>query len=205
MKRSPLRFVIVTVVAGGVTLGLFWIMQALVGVAYELRDAKASPVVDFVRLKRDATPEPKKREMPKLTPPEQPPPPPQIAPSNQLDPSEGVQQILAVVDAVAEIEAAASLAGGGSDRDVVPLVRVDPQYPLQAARRGIEGWVVVRFTISAAGTVKDAVVTASDPRSIFDKAVLQAVSKWKYNPKIENGAPVERTGVTVRLDFDLRA
>jgi protein TonB len=205
MKRSPLRFVLVTVVAAGVTLGLFWIMQALVGVAYELKDSKGSLVVDFVRLKRDATPEPKKREMPKRTPPQQPPPPPQISPSNQLDPGEGVQAIQAAMDTSAELEAATGLSGGGSDRDAVPLVRVNPQYPMQAAQRGIEGWVVVQFTISAAGTVKDAVVTASDPRTIFDKAAIQAVSKWKYNPKIENGAAVERTGQTVRLDFDLRA
>jgi protein TonB len=48
-------------------------------------------------------------------------------------------------------------------------------------------------------------VTASDPRSVFDDAALQAVRKWRYNPKIENGAPVERPGVTVRIDFELRA
>jgi hypothetical protein len=51
MKRSPLRFVVVTIAAGGVTLGLLWIMQALVGVAYELGDSNPPPVVDFVRLK----------------------------------------------------------------------------------------------------------------------------------------------------------
>ena len=205
MKRSPLRFVVVTIAAGGVTLGLLWIMQALVGVAYELGDSNPPPVVDFVRLKRDATPEPKKREMPRRTPPEQPPPPPQITPSNQLDPGEGVEEILAVADASQGIEAIATLGGGGSDRDVVPLVRVEPQYPMRAAQRKIEGWVVVRFTISAAGTVKDAVVTASDPPLVFDDATLQAVRKWRYNPKIENGAPVERPGVTVRIDFELRA
>jgi protein TonB len=205
VTRSPLRFVVVTVVAGGVTLGLFWIMQALVGVAYELKDGKTPQIVDFVRLKRNATPESKKREMPKRTPPQQPPPPPQIAPSNQLDPGEGVLAIQANVDTSAELAAATGLTGGGSDRGAVPLVRIDPQYPMQAAQRGIEGWVVVRFTITAAGTVKDAVVTNSNPRSVFDKAALQAVGKWRYNPKIENGVPVERTGEVVRLDFDLRA
>lgn len=205
MKHPFLRIIVGTIGAGGITLALFWIMQALVGVAYQLRDPKPPPVVDFVRLKRDAAPEPKKREMPNRAPPEAPPPPLQITPSNQLDPGEGVAEILGGLDTSAEIEAAATLGGGGSDRDVVPLVRIEPQYPMRAAQSGIEGWVVVRFTISAAGTVKDAVVESSDPRSVFDEAALQAVRKWRYSPKIEDGVPVERPGITLRFDFDLRA
>ncbi len=54
-------------------------------------------------------------------------------------------------------------AAPSSDSDIIPLVRVLPQYPPQAMSRGIEGWVIVEFTISAAGTVKDPVVLESDP------------------------------------------
>ena len=70
---------------------------------------------------------------------------------------------------------------------MVPLVRVEPQYPMSAKQRGVEGWVELMFTITAAGTVADIVVTASVPGTIFNKSAVQAVSKWKYNPKIENG------------------
>ena len=59
------------------------------------------------------------------------------------------------------------------------------------------------FTISAAGTVKDAAVVASEPGTIFDRAALKAIRKWKYNPKIEDGVAVERSGVPVRLKFVL--
>ncbi len=43
----------------------------------------------------------------------------------------------------------------GSDRDVIPLVRINPEYPNRARERGIEGWVQVQFTITPAGTVAD--------------------------------------------------
>jgi protein TonB len=90
-----------------------------------------------------------------------------------------------------------------SDTDVVPIVRVQPQYPLRASERGIEGWVEVEFIISKLGTVKDPRVINSHPSSIFDRSALKAIRKWKYNPKIEDGEPVERPGVKVRLKFDL--
>ena len=99
-----------------------------------------------------------------------------------------------------------SLGGtGGADRDAVPLVRIEPDYPMQARQRGIEGWVVVEFTISTAVTVKDATVVASEPGNVFDRAAVQAVRKWKYNPKIVDGKPVERPGVKIRLDFEMES
>jgi protein TonB len=96
-----------------------------------------------------------------------------------------------------------NIAIAAADSDVVPIVRVSPQYPLRASERGIEGWVEVSFTISKLGTVKDAVVLNSHPSSIFDRAALKAIRKWKYNPKIEDGEPVERSGIKVRLKFEL--
>src|SRR5207247_699112 len=93
--------------------------------------------------------------------------------------------------------------GGGSDHDVMPLVRIEPDYPLAAAQRGLEGWVIVRFTITPIGTVRDAAVVKSDPKWTFDEAAVRAVSRWKYNPKIEDGLAVERRGVQVLLRFQL--
>ena len=63
--------------------------------------------------------------------------------------------------------------------------------------------VEVEFTISRAGTVKDPRVVAYEPSTIFNKAALRAIKKWKYNPKIENGKAVEQPGIAVRLRFAL--
>jgi protein TonB len=122
--------------------------------------------------------------------------------SQNLNPDEGVGVMVPDVAAGLDL-AEADLSAGGSDRDVVPLVRVEPQYPMSAKQRGIEGWVELRFTITAAGTVADIVVTAANPGTIFNRSAVQAVSKWKYNPKIKNGTAVDRPGVRQRIKFQL--
>ena len=187
-----------------ITLGLFWVMQALIGVAGELQEEGRSLSVDFVRLKKDRPPEEKKRERPDRKPPEQPPPPPEMNYAKNMNPDDAVGAIVPMVDASVELASATNLGAGGADRDVMPMVRVEPQYPLRAAQLRIEGWVELRFTISKTGGVKDVVVTKADPRKTFDKAAVSAVRKWKYTPKVENGEAVERPGVDVRLEFGLK-
>jgi len=197
-----LRLLVVSLVAAAITFSLFWVMQALIGVAGEMLEGKSNLVVDFVRLKRDSEPETKKREIPDRTPPEQPPPPPEIDFSQNLDPDAAVSEIVPVVDTSLQL-AADDLGAGGSDRDIVPLVRVEPQYPARAKQRGVEGWVELMFTITATGRVADVVVTQSHPGTIFDSAAVKAVRRWKYNPKVENGVAVDRSGVRIRLTFTL--
>ena len=74
---------------------------------------------------------------------------------------------------------------------------------MRARQRNIEGWVQVEFTITRAGTVRDVVVVKSHPGTIFDKSAVRAVSKWKYHPKIEGGAAVERLGERTTLTFEM--
>jgi protein TonB len=197
-----LRLFSVSIIAATITFALFWVMQALIGVAGEMLEEKPALVVDFVRLKRDTTPETKKREIPDRKPPEQPPAPPQLDFSQNLDPGAAMAAVAPVVDAQLDL-VTADLGSGGSDRDVVPMVRVEPQYPMSAKQRGVEGWVELMFTITKAGTVTDIVVTAANPGTIFNKAAVQAVSKWKYNPKVENGVTMDRPGVRQRIKFQL--
>lgn len=200
-----LRFPAAAVLAGLVTFGLFWVMQALIGVAGELREGKPQPKVEFVRLRRDTTPETKEREKPQREVPEQQPPPPEMNLAQSLNPGEGVQDIIPMVDTGTQLAEATSLGvGGGSDRDIVPLVRVDPDYPPRARQQGIEGYVDVEFTISPVGTVQDARVIGAQPALIFDSAALTAIRRWRYNPKMEGGVAVARSGVQVRLRFELR-
>jgi protein TonB len=91
----------------------------------------------------------------------------------------------------------------GSDRDALPLVRVNPDYPPRALANGIEGWVQVQYSITAAGGVRDATVVASDPKNVFDEAALKAIARWRYNPKVESGVAVERVGLQTVIRFEL--
>jgi protein TonB len=198
------RYLVSFVFAGAITFGLFWLMQALIGVEGQLDESKAPKVIDFVRLKRETETETKERELPNRKPPEKEPPPPELNLSQNLRPDSGDATFAAGLESAVELTGGPGLGGlAAADTNAVPLVRVQPTYPMRAAQRGIEGWVEVEFTISKAGTVKDPVVVGYEPSNIFNKAALQAIRKWKYNPKIEDGKPVEQPGIIVRLRFNL--
>ncbi len=162
------RLPVAVALACVITFGLFWAMQALIGTTRELQEGKPRPSIDFVRLRRDNTPQDKKREPPKREKPEQPPPPPDISMSKStLDPGEGIAAIGPMIDATAALDGGLT-SGGGTDRDVVPLVRIEPEYPMRARQRAIEGWVQVPFDVNKAGSVTDAFVVASSPPKTFE-------------------------------------
>lgn len=85
---------------------------------------------------------------------------------------------------------------------VVPLERIPPKYPARAANRHIEGWVKIEFTITASGTVENAVVVEAQPAEIFDEAALKAINQWTFKEKIVNGIAVEQRAVQT-LQFKL--
>ena len=185
-----------------VTFGLFYLMQALIlGKDMKLGEASGT-MIDFVRLKKDSELDLKKRKMPDKKEPEEPPPPPDLRTMTSNKPSQEMGDMAFAIDVDVDM-GGTGFEIAASDTDVVPIVRVQPQYPLRASERGIEGWVEVEFTISKLGTVKDPEVINSHPSSIFDRSALKAIRKWKYNPKIEDGEPVERPGIQVRLKFEL--
>jgi protein TonB len=186
----------------GVTFGLFYLMQALIlGKDMKLGEMSGT-MIDFVRLKKDSELDLKKRKMPDKKEPEEPPPPPNLSLARSNKPNQDMGDMAFAIDVDIDVGGTDILIAA-SDTDVIPIVRVNPQYPLRASERGIEGWVEVRFTISKLGTVKDPRVLNSHPSSIFDRSALKAIRKWKYNPKIEDGEPMERPGVNVRLKFQL--
>jgi protein TonB len=106
-----------------------------------------------------------------------------------------------------------SIAGGGpflgnwegnplAEGDVLPIVRINPQWPRKALVEGIEGYVVVEVLIGVDGSVRGVVVIESMPKRLFDRNVIRAVLKWKFKPRIVNGVPVERKAIQ-KLDFNL--
>jgi TonB family protein len=77
-----------------------------------------------------------------------------------------------------------------------------PNYPERARARGTEGWVDLEFTVSKDGTTRDAVVRAAEPAGTFDRAALDAVKRWRYEPRVVSGNVVEQR-VETRLRFRL--
>lgn len=202
----PLRYGAAAALAGVVTFAILFTMQALVvGQRGEVKDYKSARVVDFVRLRREADPEPKKRELPQRVAPQQAPPPPDVQLSNLPDANP-----IELAAAMPAFEASLDIGKGSgegaaaaNDADVVPLVRVNPQYPARAMQRGVEGWVHLAFTVTEAGTTKDIEVVEAEPTNYFEDAAVAAVRRYKYRPKLENGAAVARPGVELVLSFKL--
>jgi protein TonB len=194
-----------------VVFGLFYLMQSLIALdRIELTDAKAMRVADFVRLRREDQVEEKKRELPqKRTTPEAPPQPALKTPSGPA--GGGAAQHAIKLEAPQPVleQHAVRLSGGPqlgrapADGGVIPLVRIQPIYPRDAAEKRLEGWVRMEFSIDAKGAVRNAKVIGAQPPGVFDRAAIQALRKWKYKPKIENGVPVEQHGIQVQLTFKL--
>jgi|SRR5215475_5365449 len=205
-QLTHLRFPMALVGALLITMALFAFLHMLISRRGDLGEATSVVKIEFTRLRTESEIETRKLEKVKQEKVEQAPPPPQISlQKSTMDVGEGgdIGAIQTLVQQ--QTQSMGNINSGGGDRDAVPLVRIDPDYPMQARQRGIEGWVVVEFTITTAGTVKDPVVVASEPGTVFDRAAINAVRKWKYNPKIQDGKAVERPGVKVRLDFEMES
>jgi TonB family protein len=89
-------------------------------------------------------------------------------------------------------------------KDIKPpklLTQVDPVYPEEARKAGIEGIVVVEAATDETGHVKSVKVLKSIP--MLDQAAIDAVKQWVYEPMVINGEP---KGIvfttTVRFSLD---
>ncbi|HUO82366.1 MAG TPA: energy transducer TonB [Gammaproteobacteria bacterium] len=91
---------------------------------------------------------------------------------------------------------------GGGDGEAVPVLRIEPQWPRQAALAGTEGWVELGFTIRPDGSVADVVVLAAEPRRVFEQSAVNAIRKWRFKPRVVDGRAVERRA-TQRIEFVL--
>jgi protein TonB len=77
-----------------------------------------------------------------------------------------------------------------------------PIYPPQAAAQGLEGYVVVSYTVTAQGTTEDVVaIESSDP--IFESASIDSVKRYRYEPRVIDDVPVAVPGLTIRIAFSL--
>jgi len=69
--------------------------------------------------------------------------------------------------------------------------RADIEYPADAAKEGIEGYVVVHLLIAKDGSVQLAKVLEAEPQGVFEKKVLDGVRDWRFMPARYKGDPVQ--------------
>jgi len=79
------------------------------------------------------------------------------------------------------------------------VTRVEPDYPREAIVAGAErGSVKARMTLDGNGNVTRVEVVEANPRRVFDRAVVRALSQWHFNE-----GPSGRT-VETEVEFKLR-
>lgn len=91
----------------------------------------------------------------------------------------------------------------GVNQQAMPLYRVDPNYPPRAVKRGIEGYVLMNFTIDETGRPVQIEVVEANPRRMFEREAIRALRSWKYQPKIIDGQAMPQPGQRLRLEFKL--
>ena len=196
------RYAFSVVIGTVVTLSLLFVMHLLIVTGKQaLTKPRDRANLEFVRIKRneslnleDFTPE--KPPKPPETPPETPP-----QDMDNVDPDTPTINV-----APPTVDANTEIGGPGgmniAEGDYLPIVRVAPVYPARALSRGLEGYVDMSFTVTTTGTVKDPVVDFSTS-SLFERAAIRAVLKFKYKPRVVDGVPVEVPNVKTRITFKI--
>ena len=81
------------------------------------------------------------------------------------------------------------------------IKQVDPVYPEEARKAGVEGIVILEAKADEQGNVVEARVLRSVP--VLDQAALDAVKQWTYEPLIIDGKP-RKVLFTVTVRFALK-
>src|ERR1700682_3773450 len=69
-------------------------------------------------------------------------------------------------------------------RGAVPSERVEPIYPREAIKDNIaSGKVVARLQVDEKGLVTSVTIVEANPRRVFDREVIKALSQWKFKPE----------------------
>lgn len=207
--RLPISFVL----SLAFTVALFWLMHIMISQREIPDTVLAVPRIDFSRLVRDSDTQEIARVKPEIKKIEPPPSPQNVSTNTKASVAAGLDQSSlapAGVDFGGTGEGglrtggAQSLAmASGNDRGPVPQVRIDPEYPPQAKDRGVEGWALFQFTVTREGRVKDIVILDAQPKGVWDRSIIRAVSNWRYQPALRDGKPLETVGVKIRHVFEL--
>jgi len=139
-------------------------------------------------------------KLPEIKRVETPPPPPMIERRKASKPTERIADIKGSIPVFTPPKITRSLTAiTVSDRDPQPLVRIAPIMPPRAEK---SGHCRVRFNVSAEGAPYDVKATYCT-QSLFERATIKSVTRWKFNPKIVNGRPVAMTGVENKVTYRL--
>ena len=200
IKRALITFPIAFLV----TASLIILMVALIEFSDSPLDKKKRvklPDIFMPEAEEMVNREVQKPEKPKAD--EQPPPDIPQQDFDQIDGDSQIGSIAAPNSMKADLDLSIGTGLSASDGEFLPIVKVAAQYPARASARGIEGYVLLEYTVTKQGTVSNPVVIEAVPAKIFDRAAIKSALKYKYKPRVVDGVPQDVPGVRTKITFQL--
>ena len=179
---------------------IFLLMQYLITTnIFDKRNNEDISYLEFIRINSDDSLLERDRKIPERPKPEKRPPPP---------PDIDLQQDTKLVRPDLDIELpnfsvpvdfGGAFLGDMSDLQgtssaLIPMVKVQPQCPIQAIQGGIDGTVQIYLVVGPNGRVKLARIVRATNGTLFNKEATKAIRRWQFKPKVINGIPVEQAG-----------
>ena len=181
------------------TFIVFLIIQQLILRSGELiKQNKAPNLVEFIRIKQDDNLQERTRTLPEKPPKPKRPPTPEL----QLDPNKpppinnfdfDIPDFSLPTDFKGAFLGDISNLTSGTSQ-LIPIVKVAPRCPREAAISGIDGSVLMVLNVNANGKVDKVVIKQAKPPNVFNSEAVRAVRRWQFKPKTIDGVAVDQKG-----------
>ena len=80
------------------------------------------------------------------------------------------------------------------------LTQIEPVYPEDALKKGIEGQIIVQVFINSEGRVKETLIMKGIPNSGLDKAAMEAIRGTSFKPALKSNKPIG-VWISIPLNF----
>ena len=181
------------------TFFVFLIIQQLILRSGELtKQNKAPNLVEFIRIKQDDNLQERTRTLPEKPPkPKRPPTPELELDPNKPPPINNFDFDIPDFSLPTDFKGAflgdiSNLTSGTSQ--LIPIVKVAPRCPREAALSGIDGSVLMVLNVNANGKVDKVVIKQAKPPNVFNSEAARAVRRWQFKPKTIDGVAVDQKG-----------
>ena len=182
-----------------ITFFIFLIIQQLIMRSGEISAVNKNPnLLEFIRIKENDNLQERQRTLPEKPPkPERPPQPELNLDPNKPPPINNFDFDIPDFSIPTDFKGAflgeiSNLTSGTSQ--LIPIVKVSPRCPREAAIAGINGSVLMLLNVNSSGKVDRVVIKQAKPSSIFNKEASRAVRRWQFKPKTIDGVAVDQVG-----------
>ena len=181
------------------TFSVFYLIQSLISRSANLdNDKDKINYIEFIRIKQNDNLEERTRTLPEKPPQPKRPPQPEVEIDETKPPP--MQNIdIDIPDFALPTDFKGAFLGdvsnlGSGTSQLIPLVKIAPRCPPEAAINGIDGSVVLNLLVNEKGKVVNVKLVSANPPRIFNKEASRAVRRWQFKPKTIDGVAASQTG-----------